>query len=248
MAERHTGAMPHDRLVLPGIAAGVVLTAVATGQDIDAEPNIEPARLVEPGDGRNCIWKLKEPTLDGQQVGDLEVVAVATIGADGKVVAVAVPSLETMAVRSWAKSRVQRWANCVVKAMRFEPGRQRGEPVESTVSIPLKSWSEAVIDRPLPRQSVPAQLRSTPDDHAAAYRECVRGEVAAEHRMLYQFSVDEDGKPQGVKVLDSGADRDANRMGHCVIENLEFEPHVIDGRYARVPVHWSVVISPQGND
>ena len=235
-------------LKLPSVAAAALLTVVAAAQDLEPAPEIEPARLIDQGNVRQCLWKLKEPTLDGQQVGDLEVIAVATIGADGKVGEVVLPSLETLTIQPWAKNRVQRWANCVIKAMKFEPGRLQGEPVESEIGIPLKSWSEAVVDRPGPRKTVAAKVRSGPEAYAAAYRECVRGEVTAEYRVLYQFSVDEDGRARGARVLDSSTDRDLNRMGHCMIERLDFEPQMFDGSYARVPVHWSLVIAPQPGD
>lgn len=219
--------------------------ALAVGTEFaQAQENALP-QMVEFGDTRPCYMKLKEPNVDGQQVGDLEVLAIATIGADGKVVKVDVPLLETLKAKSWAKNRIQRWATCVVKAMRWEPARQDDLPVAATVELPLKSWTEVRQDLLEPRQSMQAELRSTPEEYAAAYRACVVGEMKSEQRMLYQFSVDEDGRPRGVRNLDSNTLRVVNAMGRCIIDELRFEPSKLDGKFARMPVHWGIIITPQ---
>ncbi|MBX3702902.1 MAG: hypothetical protein KF822_03940 [Steroidobacteraceae bacterium] len=220
----------------------VALTAIP--QPAWAQESAGP-RAVEIGDTRPCYMKLKEPNIDGQQIGDLEVVAVATIGADGRVLNVDVPLLATMKAKPWAKNRVQRWATCVIKTMRFEPGVQDGVAVQAIAEIPLKSWTEVGQDLLNPRQSMPARLRSSPEEFGAAYRQCVTGEITTEQRVVYQFSVDEDGRARNVRVLDSGTPRDANRLGHCIIERLRFEPLMLEGRHARLHVHWGVIILPQ---
>jgi hypothetical protein len=142
--------------------AGIFLAADAAGAEMEPGVEVVPPQVIGFGDTRPCYMKLSEPSLDGQQVGDLEVLAVVTIGADGKIVSVEVPALATMQIRSWAKNRIQRWASCVVKAMRFESGTQDGAPIETSVGIPLKSWTEVGPHLLEQRESKQAERRFEP--------------------------------------------------------------------------------------
>ena len=220
----------------------VTLSAAITAT---AEERILP-RLVEFGDTRGCIMKLSEPTLTGDQVGRIEVLALVTVAADGKVVKVELPELPHMKIQSWARSRVQRWANCVGKAMRFAPGMLDGVPTDLMVEVPLKSWVEFTQDPLQPRKSVQAQLRSAPHEVELAHRVCASADVPVEQVVVYQFSVDKDGRPRDLRAFDSSTNRFANKAGHCIIERLVFEPQVQDGEFVRTPVHWAVTVSPQG--
>lgn len=228
------------------LACGFSYDAMANADEVD--PAVVPPRLLQFGDVQNCFMKLSEPSIDGARVGRIEVVAVATIGADGVVVNVEVPELASMQLKSWAKSRVHRWASCVVSGMQFEPGNRDGIPVETSVSIPLKTWAEDVGDRLQPRKTTEAELRSTPEELDSAYRECATAEFAGKQTVLYQFSIDANGRARGIRVFDPGVDRRVNKTGHCVMEKLRFEPHVRDGKFIRQPVHWMVVIPSRRPD
>lgn len=228
------------------IAVGAILSSafLAAGA-AELESEMLPPSLVDMGDTRSCFMNLMEPTLNGEQVGRVDVMAVVTIGANGRAANVELPGLATMQMRSWAKARVQRWATCVAKAMRFEPAMQNGAPIESMAEMPLSTWTEVGRDQLQPRESIQAVLQSSPVEVEAAYSECATIEVAAEQRLLYQFSVDVDGRARDVRGLDSSVNRDINKVGRCIVDRLRFEPQAIDGKYARVPVHWVVILSPQ---
>lgn len=220
----------------------VMLTAAAAST---AGEQVLP-RLLEVGDTRGCIMKLSEPTLSGDQVGRIEVLALVAVGEDGRVTKVELPELAQMTMQNWARSRVQRWVNCVGKAMRFEPGTVNGVPTAFAVDMPLKSWVEFGQDQLQPRQSVQAVLRSAPHEVELARRECESADIPVEQAVIYQFSIDRDGRARDVRVLDSGTSRFANQAGHCIIGKLVFEPQTQDGEFARTPVHWPVTVSPQG--
>lgn len=226
-------------LLQTALAVGFACDAIAGDSETESESesDVMPPQLLGIGDTRNCFMKLNEPTLSGESVGRVEIVADATIGADGKIVNVEVPSLTSLPLKSWAKSRVLRWATCVANAMQIEPATRDGIPVQSTASIPLKTWTEEAIDQVQPRNLTPAVLASTPEEIDATFRECTPPGLKGAQNVPYQFTVDAEGLAKGVRVLDSRTDRQVNKVGHCVLEKLRFEPYVHDGKVIRQPFH-----------
>ena len=173
-----------------------------------------------------------------------------TIGIDGKIIAHELPE----GTETW----VAEASRCILPYMEFEPGLNRGTPVESVATLPLyfknneisrdefasiaaptlagRRRKQAVEERPEPR--------SSDEEIFAAYRECYPSGHGGSAEVTYQIRVEASGVVRKVEVIESSGDAQLDEAGACILSKLQFRPATFNGNAVSDTVQWPLLVRP----
>jgi len=208
--------------------AGVLVLALAAADAV--EPVVVAPQLRSPDTGYSECYPASARRLGRE--GRLFVTV--TINADGSLGDVEYPP----GTEPWQEVI----ARCLFQKMQFAAGTRDGKPVTMQATLPV-NFQLADQSGNLTPTSWPT-IRSTPEEYAAALRDCYPAGSSATQESQYKITVGVDGWARNIEMLQSGGDAALDKAGQCVLRKLRFRPAQQGGMAVKSTITFPLKVEP----